>query len=66
MKCQYGGCKCEAKMILSTLWGKTDGTLNVCDNHTPDWAKGKAQGTLSPVKSLFGITKSFYQINSIL
>lgn len=66
MKCQYGGCKCPAKIILGTLWGKKEGTLCVCDNHTPEWAKNKPQGELSPVASLFGITKSFYRINQYL
>jgi hypothetical protein len=63
-KCQYGGCKCDAIMTLETLWGKSNGELRVCKNHTPEWAKNGEIGLLSPVKTIFGITKSFYSIKS--
>ena len=61
-KCHCGGCKSERVIVMSTLWGKKDGEYQTCEKHTPEWAKGKPVGTFSPIASLFGITKSFYQI----
>jgi hypothetical protein len=38
MKCEFGGCKNEAKWECRKLWGK-GGTLCTCDRHKPDASK---------------------------
>ena len=40
-KCQFSGCKCEAKYAARKLFGKGD-TLLVCEKHKPDADKRPA------------------------
>jgi hypothetical protein len=40
MKCEFAGCKCEAKWAAVKLFGDRK-TLHVCDEHKPDAAKRK-------------------------
>lgn len=63
-KCNFGGCKCDPTIVLGLLWGKDGGELKCCDKHTPTWAQGQPVSTLSPIKEIFGIKKSFYIIKS--
>jgi hypothetical protein len=38
MKCEFSGCKKEARWDARKLWGK-GGSIRVCDEHKPDAEK---------------------------
>jgi hypothetical protein len=38
IKCDFTGCRCEARWEARKLFGK-GGSLKVCDEHKPDRAK---------------------------
>jgi|JI10StandDraft_1071094.scaffolds.fasta_scaffold36744_4 hypothetical protein len=57
-KCSFAGCKQPSSIKVKTLWGKQI-VMNFCSAHTPDWAKNGA--TKSPVLTMCGVTKSWYE-----